>query len=865
MVLPRGYGIARGWPLAPGQVGASPPPAPGSFKLQAAPVTACVQLDAYAEFVINPTGEFTGPLSYSLASGALPHGMFIDPYSGSPFGEPWSVGAYPGIVIRATDTQGQTADLSAFQITVTAAGTLVHNTAELTDALAALGGDGGVITLAADGDYLTTPVPTLTQTPGDWLELRGSRHAFGEQPNLKGVTLNNTNRIRLRFLDLGDDASVSGACVAATVTSGAKATNTEILYCEGYGQYIDPNLEDAYYQREAGENFCTERRFVNGRFENLTVVGVYAHDLNAVIKASNGVSGAFHYEDITGRRLYDDFIQINVAASVTTSGVIRNVFATEFFGKGSDKPDNNGPHCDVVQPILSGTGICRNIVIEGVVYVEGENVRGQAQSLYASADATAVWRYMQVRDCLFILKNQEEHSPDMSGQSAAFVSRLRAVRMIPGAGTGVIISKTATQSGGMRCAIVDSIGETISGTGLQYRDNPPPLANTKEAYQAAFEGDFDGELPSTREGWVARYRPRAEGPYAALRDVYDYSKGVTLVPHRVWAPLEDQLALEVSQVVETGLLPVFGGEAGQALVPVAGTAWRKAADDAGTGLTPYSTADGTIDPGEFVEFKATAPASPSATSAFGATIGGAVVSKNLSTAADTEFETVDNNSSAYSTYSSSPGSAPGQNKLVVVMRAKLDATGLSQSLLAQGTNGTMFELSALSTGSYEVRLVSNSALRARTVTGLDTGWHTHFIAIDTTMATLAEALTWYVDSEPATITSVAYGGAFVFNPQTAFALLTTFARSGGVQLANAQMQMHWIDWSADGALPDFSDPAIRDLFTADHIDLADGSGPTGVQPKFFNTASAGAMNAGTGPANKGSVAANLNKAAGTYV
>lgn len=106
----KGYGIALGWPLAPGQ-------AIPLLVIAGTAVTTATQDVAYTGFTVSATGGTT-PYVFALRAGSLPAGITLNATTGVVSGTPTTAAAYAGIGIRVTDARGRTADLGSFTITV---------------------------------------------------------------------------------------------------------------------------------------------------------------------------------------------------------------------------------------------------------------------------------------------------------------------------------------------------------------------------------------------------------------------------------------------------------------------------------------------------------------------------------------------------------------------------------------------------------------------------------------------------------------------------------------------------------------------------------------------------------------------------
>lgn len=89
------------------------------LSISGTPATTATQGSAYGGFTVSAAGG-TAPYSYSVYAGALPSGISLNASSGAVSGTPTALGTFSGIIIRATDVQGRTANLASFTITVSA-------------------------------------------------------------------------------------------------------------------------------------------------------------------------------------------------------------------------------------------------------------------------------------------------------------------------------------------------------------------------------------------------------------------------------------------------------------------------------------------------------------------------------------------------------------------------------------------------------------------------------------------------------------------------------------------------------------------------------------------------------------------------
>lgn len=111
MALDKSFGIARGWPLGPGQVVTTVIP----VSISGTPGPATVG-QAYSFTPTASNGSGTKTFSYT---GTLPAGTSFNPATGSISGTPTTAATYSGISIAVTDSSGS-ATLSGLSIVVSA-------------------------------------------------------------------------------------------------------------------------------------------------------------------------------------------------------------------------------------------------------------------------------------------------------------------------------------------------------------------------------------------------------------------------------------------------------------------------------------------------------------------------------------------------------------------------------------------------------------------------------------------------------------------------------------------------------------------------------------------------------------------------
>lgn len=90
------------------------------LRVAGTPVLTATQGQPYDGFTVSATGG-REPYAFAVQSGALPGGITIDDETGEVAGTPTVAGEFADIVLGVTDSDGATASLDPFTLTVGAA------------------------------------------------------------------------------------------------------------------------------------------------------------------------------------------------------------------------------------------------------------------------------------------------------------------------------------------------------------------------------------------------------------------------------------------------------------------------------------------------------------------------------------------------------------------------------------------------------------------------------------------------------------------------------------------------------------------------------------------------------------------------
>ncbi len=315
---------------------------------------------------------------------------------------------------------------------------------------------------------------------------------------------------------------------------------------------------------------------------------------------------------------------------------------------------------------------------------------------------------------------------------------------------------------------------------------------------------------------------------------------------------------------------IKGGGPGQPWT-VSGGVVQFADDSSGTGNTGDLTGSGTVNAGKYARLGFTMPATGSTNKSATLTLqNGRVNTFTARTANILNFSTANNQGSAYSGMASAPVSASPFNRFIFAARFRQTALPSVYPGYVFGRSSVTTHLSIQTGPKYRMQLLGSGN---RVDWGVpDTGvWHTVLVSWDLSRP----------DTDPNNLVKVVMDGArqtpssvgcdltgtVAYNQNTAIGLLQAFGLSGA-NFMNGDIAFIWADWGnysggSGYSLIDITDPAVINMFEPDWINLTNGSGPTGGQPKIFYMSDATGWNAGY--SNKGSLAIAMNKTAGTYV
>jgi hypothetical protein len=298
-------------------------------------------------------------------------------------------------------------------------------------------------------------------------------------------------------------------------------------------------------------------------------------------------------------------------------------------------------------------------------------------------------------------------------------------------------------------------------------------------------------------------------------------------------------------------------------ISIAGGEFRTADDASGTNATAWGASSGTVAHGKWVQVRQNASASGSTTTTATLTLNGYNWVFQVTTASAASFTLINNSATAWSKVTS-PSSDTNVAKVLIGMQFKM-ATASVTNMILFGDALSKFILQWTSASALRLTLHGSTSYRVSAAVTADTNLHTLLWSIDLTQATGAASSLAYLDGNSVGLTVNNYTASTLLAMASDMAVLGLFAKGDGTTPMNGALGFLWIDWGTSGyTLPDLTSSTVRNKFTADNINLTDGSGVTGSKPKLFYPGNSNLSSWNGTLANAGSATASLVKQAGTY-
>jgi hypothetical protein len=298
-------------------------------------------------------------------------------------------------------------------------------------------------------------------------------------------------------------------------------------------------------------------------------------------------------------------------------------------------------------------------------------------------------------------------------------------------------------------------------------------------------------------------------------------------------------------------------------ISIAGGEYRTADDASGTNATAWGASSGTVAHGKWVQVRQNASAAGSTTTTATVTLNGYNWAFQVTTASAASFTLINNSATAWSKVTS-PSSDTNVAKVLIGMQFKM-ATASVTNMILFGDALSKFILQWTSASALRLTLHGGTSYRASAAVTADTNLHTLLWSIDLTQATGAASSLAYLDGNSVGLTVSNYTASTLLAMASDMAVLGLFAKGDGTTPINGALGFLWIDWGTSGyTLPDLTSSTVRNKFTADNINLTDGSGVTGSKPKLFYPGNSNLSSWNGTLANAGSATASLVKQAGTY-
>lgn len=594
-------------------------------------------------------------------------------------------------------------------------------------------------------------------------------------------------------------------------------------------------------------------------FKDVKVQGCTFSNLSRGIQCSAVVAGgevAIH--DNSFDKNYEMGICLN-AGALASSVVMAFNRITRAIGSNLDFQN---PHCDAMaitappDTSWSNLYLYANTLVNGfsrgfmfgipfhsdlVTAFYSEKCVGNVGAWYTTAGSTQGFTIDRAKDC-YIFGNI-------------------VARQTPGSGTGNISRIFTAESTGN----VDKYNTYELGGGYKDTDGNINLSNNDAYYETVYDGAFPLVAANHTDALVeiqTRMKPKSTSGISIIRDYVDWTN------KRINQSIEPALFNFTAMIDQATSSTVTSGwrrnwTAGTRSVSITNGEYQIANDSSGTGASGWTSAAGTITEGKWIQVRCTSSGSAATATQVTLTVGGENSTFTVITAAAQTYTAIDNGGAVYSSLPTLNGGNTTYTKALIALRFRLDVAVTSGVVFSD--DNLQFRLFTPAAGNLRL-LLDNTNIRIdlNSIITAPSAMQTHIIAVDLTKPSVAGGgVIWTVDGTQRTTTTNTWPTTI---PSTAsiyqnrFGLFDQYAGAGAA--LNGAMEFFWMDWGdATYQLPDITDPAVFAKFYKDLIG-ADGSGPTGSQPKLCYYGSLSDWNGGL--ANKGSLTATLTNTGGSY-
>lgn len=634
-----------------------------------------------------------------------------------------------------------------------------------------------------------------------------------------------------------------------------------------------------------------------------TIDGLTLTD-NLVELVANGIKFECHNLVAKGntlRKVYMDYFSFGVDQTSAPMELAWN-FTTLPFSRSGDPGD---PHADVVQFYTDDLTVpytpadWSDIMVYGNIHTDGP-ARGSMQAMIFGDTPTGIYYSNAYIAGNFVASDGQLLGIAFDGMRDCYLWRNAIVRYDP---TDTAVNTNAYTIRVPAVGASGAVGNSLVGRniGESFSTNSDPevdatthanatlgLNGVTIPYTTVFN---DPTLTrATIADVITAYTPEAAyagyGPFGSLTYIDHVNRTIDRSLEPSWVKFTDQANVVVgSTVTQSTWQRIIGGPASQS-ISITNGEYSIADDAAGTNATAYTSASGTVARGKFIKVRHTASAS-----------GGTVVTTTLTlntsysftfastTVSASAFDAVDNGATARSSVTAVSADT-GIRKFAMAVRFRADVLTAGANILADAA-ASAFRLWPPTTSTIRAQFFLSTRVHLRpTFTQVTGSMKTHIITFDLTNTNASQGVYWATIEDGVLLNNApGTGGTFdtrttagsgtdygSYAPNASGAASALFGSAGdlgvfgepdaGGLLFDGAIEMLWIDWgTAAYTIPDITNSAVRNLWTAGSIG-ADGSGPTGAQPKLYYTGPAADWNAGL--ANKGSLTKTLTKQAGTY-